>query len=160
MAGSLTRDANGGMDAAARGLRRLCAPFTRNNKPVLYDGYDTPTATEQPTGSHMYVYWSNAAAEFTFEEAVDVLVGLVTLHDDWLRGTPQRPFLRGGDHLHQLEKKKPQRRKSRQTADGANAQVAHERGRTKASTSVVSWQKSGGARPVGRVPFAGTSEHV
>lgn len=41
-------------------------------------------------------------AVLTFEEAVDVLVRTVSLHDDWLRGAPQRVFLRRRDHLHQL----------------------------------------------------------
>ena len=38
----------------------------------------------------------------TFEEAIDVLVRAVSLHDDWLRSAPQRVLLRRSDHLHQL----------------------------------------------------------
>lgn len=41
-------------------------------------------------------------ASRTFEEAVDVLVRAVSLHDDWLRGSPQRVLLWRGHHLHQL----------------------------------------------------------
>lgn len=87
----------------------VCSMYEKTNWPVQRQIVEQPRHPTQGGTSCFSIYSSalvgqtTTPAAVTFEEAVDVLVRLVALHDDWLRGAPHWVLLRRGDHLHQLK---------------------------------------------------------